>query len=347
MALHKPTNTLLVLMQADSGRQQQQQQQQQLVVLDARSLSVLLALGLSEGHCYTCLAVLDLPCTSQQQQQQPGGATASAAEVGAAAAAGGPTSGGGSSSRSGLRPFIVLGSSLNMAVSPHPARAAAAGPAQPSSSASAAAAAAAAATTAPEELQVGMLSFFELRASIPSPGQAADVSAAGQASSAQHEMRYDLLLHGMTPLPVTPACVCTVVPQVLSEHDSKEQAAAAAGSSSGADTSSAAQLQAAAGTEAAGSAAAAGQAPVCLAIGSEEGVSLLQVLIDDAGRAEQVVLQQQLAAAAEVSRTSRVRTYNSGCCTWCLVLFCALLHLLFGSARNACLLDMPAMLELQ
>jgi hypothetical protein len=291
LALHQDTNTLLLLMQTEGSRgvPPPQQQQQQLVVLDARSLSVLLVLGLAEGHAYTCLAVLHLPCTSQQQQQGHGAAAAGDA----ASAAGGQTSSSNGSSRAGLRPFIVLGSCLNMAVSPsHQAGKNAAGPSTSAASSTAAAGG------LPEELQVGMLSFFELKATVTGPGPAAGASAAAPGSSAQCEMRYELLLHGMTPLPVTPACVCTVVPEVLREQSIAEQAAAAAGTTSG--KGGGVQPVAA---EAASTAAAAleQQGPVCLAVGSEAGVSLLQVVVDDAGRAEQQAVQQQLAAAAEVS----------------------------------------------
>jgi hypothetical protein len=295
LALHKPSNTVLVLLQADAGSSRQLgmqgagRQQQQLVLLDARSLAVLLVLGLAEGHTYTCLAVLDLPCTSQQQQQLGCAAAPSAAD-----SASGHTTGASSSrsSRLGLRPFIVLGSCLNMALSQAGVNtSAAAGP----SSADASAAAA----VVPEELQVGMLSFFELQASMSAPGQAA---AAGPGGSAQQQMRYDLLLHGMTPLPVTPACVCTVVPELLNEQAGGNPSTAAAGKA-GSSERSAAQQQATEGTEAASKAAAevAGQGPVCLAVGSEAGVSLLHVLVDDAGRQQQMMVQQQLAAAAEVS----------------------------------------------
>jgi hypothetical protein len=320
MALHKPTNTLVLLMQADNGCSSQvevqgagrQQQQQQLVLLDARSLAVLLVLGLAEGHSYTCLAVLDLPCTSQQQQQQqqrqqqPGSSAASEAGT-----AGGHFTGANSSSNSrpGLRPVIVLGSCLNMAVSPAGANVDAAGAGTSSASAAAAAA-------VPEELQVGMLSFFELQASMSAAGQAAGAAAAGPASSAQQQMRYALLLHGMTPLPVTPACVCTVMPELLHEQAGKDAAAGSAGD--GNERSAAQQQQATAAAAAASKAAAeaAGQGAVCLAVGSEAGVSLLQVLVDDAGRQQQMVVQQQLAAAAEVSGGGELRGAAPGAAGW-------------------------------
>jgi hypothetical protein len=306
MALHKPTNTLVLIVQADAGSSSWagmqwagRQQQQQLVLLDARSLAVLLVLGLAEGHSYTCLAVLDLPCTSQQQQQQQqSGTSAAPSEAGST---GGHTAGASSSSRPGLRPFIVLGSCLNMALSQAGVNATAAA-AQSSADAAAgpSSAHAAAAATVPEELQVGILSFFELQASMSAAGQAA---AAGPRSSSQRQMRYDLLLHGMTPLPVTPACVCTVVPEVLNEQAGNNPATAAAIGKAGSSERSVAQQQATEGTAAASKAAAevARQGPVCLAVGSEAGVSLLHVLIDDAGRQQQQMVRQQLAAAAEVS----------------------------------------------
>jgi hypothetical protein len=157
-----------------------------------------------------------------------------------------------------------------------------------------------------------MLSFFELSASMSAPGQA---TAAGPGGSAQQQMRYDLLLHGMTPLPVTPTCVCTVVPEVLNEQAGNTPATAASGKA-GSSERSAAQQQATEGTEAASKAAAevAGQGPVCLAVGSEAGVSLLHVLVDDAGRQQQMMVQRQLAAAAEVSCGVKRGACHTQCC---------------------------------
>lgn len=350
MALHKPSNTLLLVVQADgsnrsgsgSGPAQEssQQQQQQLVLVDCRSLAVLMTLALAAGQHCTSLAVLDLPCTSQQQQQQQ---RQHSPPVKGAGLVGGDASTAAAGSTSSSSPFIVLGSYVNLDLSATSAAGAGQADAEQCSSLDAYQQLlrrqrqqqqqqqpfngqmqvsggtqdyATADAARPDIVQIGVLSFFELKTSMQNP-QAVPGAAAGGAGNAQR-LCYDLVLHGMAPVPVTPACVCTVVPEVMMQQQQQQQqergSSAHAGGRSSGSSGGAPPADAAAAVPPRLADSALHDQPACLAVGSEAGVTLFSVLVDDAGVAEHTQLQQQLKATAQVRECLAVCL---GCCVHC------------------------------
>jgi hypothetical protein len=324
VAVHARTDTIVLLLAADefaaveepplgsssSMPQQHQQQQlqyacQRLAVLDAKSLRVLLSLALAPGHTYTTLQVLELPATSQQQRQQ----TAQRSLLEGVRAGGGAAAAGADSQHAasqqhrqqqqqagdcspGCLPFIVLGS--------HAVIAAAHG--GPSTSRNAAARH----TAAPRVQRLGMLSIFELRKSVvqavPNPKQ----QSAGSGGSGS-ELHYELVLHGIVPLQVAPASACTVVPELLAQslQQTRAEPTGAHVSVAAATTAMAGESAQRGGSEgtqpAAGRGAAAVAAePPLLVVGSERGLTLLRVMVDDAALAEQQALQRLLQEVGTV-----------------------------------------------
>jgi len=306
LAVHEASDTLVLLLAADTFAEASSQQdyaQQRLVVLDARSLQVLMVLALAPGHTYTSLQVLELPATSQQQQQRvqrpswghgsSGGGAAVQAAAGQKQQRERQPVGGRSNSPDGCLPFIVLGSHVVLAApdSNAPASSSAAGDA-----------------AQPRIKRVGMLSFFELKKSVQprqqqQQQQLGGSSSGGSSSGGSAALRYELVLHGMVPLSVTPSSACTVVPELLSTHHQQQQQQQ---SPAGADVSQTGGPTSPAGTAAAGASPGAAAAPAggtelpLLAVGSEKGVTLLRVVVDDARLAEQQHLEQLLADVGQV-----------------------------------------------
>jgi hypothetical protein len=336
LAWHQPTNTLVVLLQcgARQGDWQQQQDAQQLLLLDASSLQVLMTVQLSSRHTYTTLALLDLPCTSegaqqhqephhnhqrQHQQQQVGMQPPESVKafILSSATAAGATNLDSSSSSSrpaGCKPFVVLGSySMVDFLSKAPS----------------------VGCNDPYIREIGLLSFFELR-TCPVPELAAPESEQQQqqqeVSGGPHSSHlcYELVLHGLLPLGMIPCSMCSVLPELLFPEQHVTAAGAAAAADGSADRPSgsrhsrrtapagqagatleetAAAEQGSSSRTAAGggvhqprSEAAAGTArprPL-LVVGSQLGVTLLDVVVDDARQAEQQVIQDRLTAAAQV-----------------------------------------------
>lgn len=328
VAVHQRSDTIVLLLAADEyaaveqdrqvggsdgdpTQQDKQQQcaQQRLVVLDGRSLQVLMSLALAPGHIYTTLQVLDLPATSQQQQHatsvsDPGSQRATGSTGGGVAAAGSSESSHAhgqqqqqerrpkqqqeaAGSAPGCLPFIVLGSNVVLATADS-------GPAASSNTA-------AGEMPLPRVKRLGVLSFFELRKSVVQAATAGAGQLAGQ-SAARSELRYELVLHGMVPLQVTPSSACTVVPELL-EHTKRQQAGS---------QHAAADVQQAAGDGGSsrmskpgkGAAAAAAAKMPLLVVGSERGLTLLRVVVDDLALAEQQRLEAQLAQIGKVSVAS-------------------------------------------
>lgn len=142
-------------------------------------------------------------------------------------------------------------------------------------------------------------------------GAASGAAAAAPAASGSSDalVVYDLVCHGMSPLPCgTAASLCTVVPQPMLQQQGDGQAGSEEASggregsrqrSSAAAGSSAAGAQEGAATAAASSGSTSAQQPL-LAVGCDSGVALYSVLVDDAGLQEEQQLQEQLARIAQV-----------------------------------------------
>lgn len=307
MAVHQASDTIIVLLAADEfeagsgsgsrGLGQQQYAQQRLGVLDAKSLRVLMQLALAPGHTYTMLHVLDFPATSQQQQQGNaaqasgmGGAVRGSSSAGGGAGAAAASVDGGAASvdgqgQLGCLPFIVLGSHAVLA----------AAVAIPASSRNAPAAGSAA---APMVKRVGLLSVFELRRTVvqaqavpqSTPQSAGQQQDGNQRTAAGSELRYELVLHGMVPLQVTPCSACTVVPQLLQPMQQQlGSQGAAAGHPKWLPVP----------------AAAAQQQPL-LVVGSERGLTLLRVVVDDAAAADKHTMEGLLRQVGQVSKPQMV-----------------------------------------
>jgi hypothetical protein len=146
-----------------------------------------------------------------------------------------------------------------------------------------------------------MLSIFELRKSVVQAMTSPKQQSAGIAGSGS-ALRYELVLHGMVPLQVAPASACTVVPELLARSLQQPGTGAKGAQMSASAAAAAAAAQEAAhrggsegGQPAAGRAAAAvtGEPPL-LVVGSERGLTLLRVMVDDAALTEQQELQRLL-----------------------------------------------------
>jgi hypothetical protein len=162
---------------------------------------------------------------------------------------------------------------------------------------------------------MGILSVFELRKEVVQVlASQQQQQPSSNASGVVDELRYDLILHGMVPLQCTPASACTVVPKVLPPHLSQQQqqqqpgaaASSRSASSAGAGSAAAQATAAAAGhrtpADVAAAAVAAASASPLLVVGSEAGVTLLRMVVDDAGLADQQQLEQLLTHVNQVRR---------------------------------------------
>jgi hypothetical protein len=164
---------------------------------------------------------------------------------------------------------------------------------------------------------MGMLSVFELRKAIvqvPAAFQQQQQPQGSNASGMVDELRYELILHGLVPLQCTPASACTVVPRDLPVYHSQQQqqqqqpgpAAATHPAASAAQASAAAAGHQAPADAAAAAAVASPPASPLLVVGSEVGVTLLRLLVDDAAVADQQQLEQLLTHTQQVRHGRRL-----------------------------------------